>query len=42
LPEYAVAGHRGWQIAEIDGKCAAMSLWAGVAKRLKPREAWIG
>ena len=42
LPECAVAGHRGWQIAEIAGEWVAISLWAGAAKRLKPREAWIG
>ena len=42
LPECAVAGHRGWQIAEIEGRWVAISLWAGAAKRLKPREEWIG
>jgi hypothetical protein len=42
LPECAVAGHRGWQIAEIEGKWVAISLWAGPAKRLKGREGWIG
>jgi len=42
LPECEVAGHRGWQIAEIEGEWVAISLWAGAAKRLKPREEWIG
>jgi hypothetical protein len=42
LPECAVAGHRGWQIAEIAGEWVAISLWAGAAKRLKPREEWVG
>jgi hypothetical protein len=42
LPDSAVVGNQGWQIAEIDGEWVAVSLWAAAAKRLKPREAWIG
>ena len=42
LPSAQVAGHRGWQIAECDGEWVAVMLWCAAAKRLKPREAWIG
>lgn len=42
LPDCEVAGHRGWQIAEVEGEWVALSLWAGAAKRLKGREEWIG
>lgn len=37
-----VAGDRGWQIAECDGHWVAVILWCAAAKRLKPREEWIG
>lgn len=42
LPEAAVAGERGWQIAECEGRWVAVILWCAAAKRLKAREAWIG
>lgn len=42
LPSAHVAGDRGWQIAECDGEWVAVMLWCGAAKRLKPRESWIG
>lgn len=42
LPQAQVAGDRGWQIAECDGQWVAVILWCAAAKRLKPREAWLG
>lgn len=42
LPVAAVAGERGWQIAECDGEWVAVILWCAAAKRLKAREEWIG
>jgi hypothetical protein len=42
LPTAQVAGDRGWQIAEIDGRWVAVLLWCAAAKRLKAREAWLG
>ncbi|MDI1247624.1 MAG: DUF4338 domain-containing protein [Lacunisphaera sp.] len=42
LPTAQVAGDRGWQIAECDGRWVAVLLWCAAAKRLKAREAWIG
>jgi hypothetical protein len=42
LPVAQVAGDRGWQIAECDGRWLAVILWCAAAKRLKAREAWIG
>lgn len=42
LPEAQVAGNRGWQIAECDGRWVAVILWCAAAKRLKGREEWIG
>jgi len=42
LPSAHVAGDRGWQVAECEGEWVAVILWCGAAKRLKPREEWIG
>ena len=42
LPTARVAGDRGWQIAECDGRWVAVILWCAAAKRLKAREEWIG
>jgi len=42
LPVAQVAGDRGWQIAECDGRWVAVILWCAAAKRLKDREEWIG
>ena len=42
LPMAQVAGDRGWQIAECDGRWVGVILWCAAAKRLKAREAWIG
>jgi hypothetical protein len=42
LPVAQVAGERGWQIAECDGRWVAVILWCAAAKRLKAREEWIG
>lgn len=42
LPSSQVPGPRGWQIAECDGEWVAVILWCAAAKRLKPREEWIG
>jgi hypothetical protein len=42
LPVAQVAGERGWQIAEHDGRWVAVILWCAAAKRLKVREEWIG
>ncbi len=42
LPVAHMAGDRGWQIAECDGRWVAVMLWCAAAKRLKGREAWIG
>lgn len=42
LPVAQVAGDRGWQIAECDGRWVAVILWCAAAKRLKGREEWIG
>lgn len=42
LPVARVAGDRGWQIAECEGRWVAVILWCAAAKRLKAREAWIG
>lgn len=37
-----VAGDRGWQIAECDGRWVGVLLWCAAAKRLKAREQFIG
>jgi hypothetical protein len=42
LPSAQVAGDRGWQIAECEGRWVAVLLWCAAAKRLKAREEWIG
>ena len=42
LPLAEVAGERGWQIAECDGRWVAVILWCAAAKRVKAREEWIG
>ena len=42
LPVARVAGDRGWQVAECDGRWVAVILWCAAAKRLKVREEWIG
>ena len=42
LPVAQVAGDRGWQVAECDGRWVAVLLWRAAAKRLKARESWIG
>lgn len=42
LPLVQVAGDRGWQIAECDGRWVGVILWCAAAKRLKAREEWIG
>ena len=36
-----MAGDRGWQIAEYEGRWVAVLLWCAAAKRLKARETWI-
>ena len=42
LPVAKVAGDRGWQVAEYEGRWVAVLLWCAAAKRLKAREEWIG
>jgi hypothetical protein len=42
LPLVQVAGDRGWQVAECEGRWVAVLLWCAAAKRLKAREEWIG